>query len=183
MLKTMSEIRKYTNSKIIIISHTNNNKLNELNNLEIIENKYLFYNPLISYYYFYKNNFFNKALIIDDHFNLNLLKDIIENINNLDYLNIIKKNNKNIIDEEYNIFYKFINNSNLNSELKNKIINKYKNKKNKIGCCKLYSICKFNLIKNIQDNLNIFYFLKCLDYNNLNYLENIFGFLLDEKIF
>ena len=60
---------------------------------------------------------------------------------------------------------------------KEDILNYYKNN-NWDGSNRLINIISYDKIKILQENNNIFQFLKNLDYDNSKYFENIFGFLM-----
>ena len=175
-IQLYNKIREYSDCEIIficssVLSYVKFDK--KLVNCKIIKNKFDFDNPLISYYYYYINNFFDKAIIIDDSININIIKQLLSNIRKTNFLNISKKdqiNNSNEIQLLTSLLEK--------SDDKYVILNKYKNKHLWNGSNRLLTIATLKNIKQIQDKFNIFKFNKNVDYQTINIIENIFGFLL-----
>ena len=175
-IQLYNKIREYSDCEIIficssVLSYVKFDK--KLVNCKIIKNKFDFDNPLISYYYYHINNFFDKAIIIDDSININIIKQLRSNIRKTNFLNSSKKdqiNNSNEIQLLTSLLEK--------SDDKYVILNKYKNKHLWNGSNRLLTIATLKNIKQIQDKFNIFKFNKNVDYQTINIIENIFGFLL-----
>lgn len=172
-----NEIRKHTSSEIIFICYENFDNRSDINlvNTKIIINEFDFNNNLISYYYFFVNKYFDKAIIIDDNVSIDIVKKCIDLVQKNDFINISKKNIETDMNESNML--EFLTKNISNSE-KKKLVNLYNQKNLWKGCNRLLSISNYNNIKLIQEKYTIFNYLKNLNYDNFNYLENIFGFLM-----
>ena len=168
-----NEIRKHTLSEIIFITKDfiNDSKEN-LKNTKIITSEFEFENNLISYYYYYVNKFTDKAIIIDNLFDISNISICINMVQKNNYSNINKR--KSTFDvSEINMLKSILS----ENENKNEILEYYKNN-NWDGSNRLINIISYDKIKSVQEDNNIFQFLKNLDYDNSKYFENIFGFLM-----
>ena len=154
-------IRKiYHDVKIIIIDDNSNyNYISniELNNCQIIKSEFIGRGELLPYYYFYKNNFFDKAIIIHDSI---FIKKII-NIENIDNVKFLWHFNSNICDN-------ITRNKMLISQLNNseQLLILYNNKKLWNGCFGVMSVITFNFVEIIANKYNFFNllnFIKCRD--------------------
>ena len=168
-------IREKSENDIIFICKSKNENLlgKNLKNTRIIISEFDFCNNLISYYYFFVNKYFDKAIILDDEFNFNILDKLLLLAQKDDFINISEKEIENNLNETNML--EFIVEENMIND--NDIIKQFHNKNKWKGCNRLLSICNYNTLKIIQENYNLFYYLKNMDYQTLSYFENIFGFL------
>jgi len=167
-------IRKfYPNNKIVIIDDNSDYKLineeEKLINCEIIKSEFPKRGELLPYYYFYKNRFFDKAIIIHDSvFIQKYINFNNDNNNNVKFLWHFR--NRNYDDHE--------NTKILISKLNNKdrLLDIYLNNGNWLGCFGVMSVIKHDFLKQIVDKYSLF---NLIDYilcrNNRCSLERIFA--------
>lgn len=181
IIKLYNEIRKYSNANIIIIDK-NFNKSNDFKNVKIVKNEFLFYNPLLPYYYFINEKYFEKAVIIQDNFNIENVPSIFDNLDNQNIHFLVKEFIDDVSKDEFNVFCNFLNSNNLDINLKNKFLYQYKNEK-KIKVTKLQTICNLEYLSFVNDKINLLnFFNKNLDTKYILYLQNYFGFLFSKLL-
>ena len=166
--------------KIVIIDDNSNknfinNKYQHLNliNCEIIESEFIKRGEILPYYYFYKNKFFEKAIIIHDsvfiqsYIDFNLIEDVQfiwhfeHNWDNekeeIDALKILLSDNNNLFESVESL---------------------YKDKNKWKGCFGSQSVISHNFLKNIAEKYNIFKLLEIIDSREKRMIfERVFGFL------
>jgi hypothetical protein len=177
-------IRKYYNNLIIIIDDNSNEEFinSEINleNYHIIKSEYNGVGEILGYYYYYKYNFFKKAIIIHDSvfinkkINFNLVENIKfiwhfshdwdsenDEINLLN--NILNYNEKNIFDE--------------NNKLNKKLL-KFYYEKSWMGCFGIQSVISYNFLQLIFDKYELYNLIHIIKTrkDRMN-LERIFGLI------
>ena len=162
-------IRKFYSNKIIIIDDSSNKNFVkydfELINCEIINSEYNYRGEILPYYYFYKNHYFDKMVIVQDSVFFN--KYI--NLNNVDEIIFFWHFEHHWDSEnEINKFFSYLNYS---DELKDF----YYEKKNWFGCFGVQSIIEYDFLKKIVEKYNLF--------NLLNYINNRDKRMAFERIF
>lgn len=166
-------IRKiYPEIKLIIIDDNSNyNFINydiDLINVEIIQSEYPGRGELLPYYYFYKNKYAKKAVIIHDS---------IFFMNKIDFANNDKvkflwhhHHNWNNTTGEKNII--------LNLNNSNKLLELYENKQKWVLCFGVMSAINYDFLKNIEEKYNFFNLLNVIKTRQDRMcLERIFGLL------
>lgn len=163
-------IRKFYNEKIIIIDDNSDKKYLTQNvifkNCKIIESKYKQRGEILGYYYLFKYNFFEKAIILHD--SIFIKKKInFENYNNIPLFIF----NNHTWDDDTLIL---------------KIMRKLKNvkldiftKKNWNGCFGIMSVINYNFLKKINETYNFFDVIinNILNRDDRMALERIFGYI------
>ena len=164
------------NYKIVIIDDNSekefinkNNNNSELINCEIIESEFPKRGEILPYYYFYKNKFFEKAIIIHDstfiqqYIDFNLYEDVR-------FIWHFEHNWDNEIREIELLKFLDLSSSSLETLYKDK--NKWK------GCFGCQSIISYGFLQNIAEKYNIFKLLDFIDSREKRmHFERIFGFL------
>jgi len=169
-------IRKYYNNLIIIIDDNSNpefinSKLN-LENSHIIKSEYNGVGEILGYYYYYKYNFFKKAVIIHDSVFINkkINFDLVENIKFIWHFSHewdtesdeIKLLN-NILDE----------NNNLNDKLL-----KFYYEKSWMGCFGIQSVISYTFLQLIFEKYELYNLIHIIkNRNDRMNLERIFGLI------
>jgi len=169
-------IRKYYDNKIIIINDNSNPEFtfeNEYENVIIINSEYPGRGELLPYYYFYKNNFFDKAVIMHDSMFIN--KHIDFNIvNNAFFFNAgtLSENDQNVKNK-----LKVLNQG-------DSLVDYYENNQDKwFLCFGAQSVITYDFLKTITEKYNLF---KLLDYiknreDRMDF-ERIYGLLCNREI-
>jgi dTDP-glucose 4,6-dehydratase len=172
-----TKIRQNCDWEIIIICNSNEkyvqtcNPDNKLINCRIIKSDFNNNNILIPYHYFYYQHFFNKAIIINDKLEPNLINDIINKAKETDFY-IIQEKEHNIDNNihEQNILKKLDKATYLDTLHNNKTLWH--------GSKDMTLILTYDKLKLIQSKYDI---LKYITNNTDSYkdiLENVFCFLL-----
>ena len=171
-------IRKYYNNLIIIIDDNSNSEFinSELNleNCHIIKSEYNGVGEILGYYYYYKYNFFKKAVIIHDSVFINkkINFDLVENIKFIWHFSHewdtesdeIKLLN-NILDE------------NDNNNLKDKLL-KFYYEKSWMGCFGIQSVISYTFLQLIFEKYELYNLIHIIkNRNDRMNLERIFGFI------
>lgn len=166
-------IRKYYKENLIIIIDDNSKQelLSDvkINNTIVIQSEFPGAGELLPYYYFHKNKWFDKAVIIHDSV---FIKQNID-FNSLDDLtlfwNFPSTTSDYINDNEKMISY--LDNS-------DKVLELYRDKNKWFGCFGVMSIISHDFLDKIQNKYNIFKLLEYVKCRQDRYtLERIFGVL------
>jgi hypothetical protein len=165
-------IRKfYPDVKVVIIDDNSNEKyLNDLgvslNNVEIIKSEFPGRGELLPYYYFYKNHFAKKAIIIHDSIfiqekiNFNDIDDVKFLWHHMHYFDNVKEEKEKILSLRYN--YEL-------DEL-------YDNKKDWLLSCGVMSVIDYDFLKKIEEKYNFFNLLNVIKTRSDRMcLERVFG--------
>jgi len=167
--ESYKSIRKFYSNKIIIIDDSSKKEFLkcdfDLVNCEIVNSEYNYRGEILPYFYFFKYNYFNKAVIIQDSVFFNKYMDI-NNIDDIMFLWHFEHHWDN--DNEIIKLFKYLN---LSKDLR-KFFN---NKKEWVGCFGVQSIIEYDFLKQIVDKYNIF--------NLLNYIDNREKRMAFERIF
>lgn len=153
-------IRKYYNNKIIIIDDNSNYDYIkydiELINCDIIKSEYKARGEILGYYYYYKYNFFEKAIILHDSVFIN--KYI-----NFDIENDIKFiwHFTHVWDDDYKELELL--NKIENNIYKKNLIDFYHQKTKWFGCFGLQSVIKYSFLEKIVNKYNIFNLIKYIN--------------------
>lgn len=168
-------IRKYYDNKIIIID--DNSDYNyikndiEITNCDIIQSEFKARGEILGYYYYYKYNFFEKAIILHDSVFINkyINFDIDENIKFIWHFT-------HVWDDDYKEL-ELLNKIDNNIYKKN-LIDFYHQKTKWFGCFGLQSVIKYSFLEKIVDKYNIFNLLKYINNRpkRMN-LERIFALI------
>jgi hypothetical protein len=178
-------IRKYYNNLIIIIDDNSNpefiNSGINLKNCHIIKSEFNGVGEILGYYYYYKYNFFKKAVIIHDSVFINkkINFDLVENIKFIWHFSHEWDTETDEIKLLNNIFNYNLENNDLenNISLKDKLINFYY-EKSWMGCFGIQTVISYNFLQLIFDKYrlyNLIHIIKTRD-NRMN-LERIFGLI------
>ena len=175
-------IRKYYNNLIIIIDDNSNpefiNSELILENCHIIKSEYNGVGEILAYYYYYKYNFFKKAVIIHDSVFINkkINFDLVENIKfiwhfshewdtEIDEIKLLN----NILD--HNILEN--NNNNLNDKLL-----KFYYEKSWMGCFGIQSVISYTFLQLIFEKYELYNLIHIIkNRNDRMNLERIFGLI------
>jgi hypothetical protein len=192
-IECYKSIRKYYNNKIIIIDDNSNYDFIKYDNLhiyncEIVQSEYNTNGEILGYYYFYKNKYFEKAVIIHDsvfiqkYINFNEY-DSIKYLwhfthhwdNDTEELILLEYLKKNLVNELVEFYYNkdkwygiFGSQSVIDYKFLDKIIKKYD----------LFNL--LNIINNREKRMNferIFGLLCCYENSNLVNDPSIFGII------
>jgi len=180
-------IRKYYNNLIIIIDDNSNEEFIKntivLENCNIIKSEYNGVGEILGYYYYYKYNFFNNAVIIHDSVFINkkINFDLNENIKFIWHFS----HEWNTIDQEINLLDKLLNydennlvENNLDqNNLYEKLLNFY-HKKLWNGCFGIQSFISYNFLKVIFEKYKLYNLKNIIkNRNDRMNLERIFGLI------
>ena len=181
---SVSYLRKfYPDKKIIIIDDNSNQDLvksfHEYNNIEIVNSEYPGRGELLPYYYFYKNHYFNNAVIIHD--SVFFHKKIDFNVFNGH--NVIPLWHFNADKEHFQNTLKIVKHLKNRGELYNRLSFKdestmlWKKKHEKwYGCFGVQSYINYDFLHMIQSKYNIFNALNIVKCRmDRCALERIFG--------
>jgi hypothetical protein len=172
----INQIRKFhPNNKIVIIDDNSDKKFlsnQKFENCEIIESEFPGRGELLAYYYFYKNKFFDKAIVIHDSI---FIQSEIKNIpDKVKFLWDFEHYFDNEI-EEINLL-KNLNNS-------EKLIEFYIHKNLWKGCFGVMSIIDYEFLKSIQEKYNFFTLLNDIKTRDSRMnLERVFATICSYEI-
>jgi hypothetical protein len=152
--ESYNKIREfYPNSKIVIIDDNSDYKYideeNKLINCDIIKSAYPKRGELLPYYYYYKNKFFNKAVIIHDSVFIQKRIDFSDN-NDMKFLWCFY--NRMYQGGEYKYGLHLLNK--LNN--KESLIDIYNKNPEWLGCFGAMSVINHDFLKNIVEKYNLF---------------------------
>jgi hypothetical protein len=177
-------IRKYYNNLIIIIDDNSNQEFIKsefkLENSYIVKSEYNGVGEILGYYYYYKYNFFKKAVIIHDSVFINkkINFDLVENIkfiwhfshewdtesDEIKLLNNILNYDKNLENENEN-------------ENNKKLLNFYY-EKSWMGCFGIQSVISYNFLQLIFEKYKLYNLINIIkNRSNRMNLERIFGLI------
>jgi hypothetical protein len=181
-IECISRIRKfYPLSKIVIIDDNSNSLfLNEtgvdLTNCTIIESEFKKRGEILPYYYFYKNKFFEKAIIMHDSVFVQYPIDV-SRINNIRY---IWSFNGEIVENDN--LEKFLI-SKLNKKYVPSLMNIHNNKYLWPGCFGVMSVITYNFVTILNDKYDFFNLLNYVDSRVLRCcLERVFAVVCYHEI-
>jgi hypothetical protein len=173
-IESYKSIRKFYHNKIIIIDDNSNYEYikfdDNLNifNCEFIQSEYLARGEILGYYYFYKNRFFEKAVIIHDSVFINKYIDF----DKYDNIRFIWHFTSPWFDESAE--KKLIESINHTEELQ-----QYYHKRELIhGCFGVQSVISYKFLSHIENKYDLFCLLQLIDSRNerMN-LERIFALI------
>lgn len=192
----IKQIKKHYPEETIIIIDSNpnreflNNKDVNLDNCIVIDSEYDQRGFLLPYYYFYKNEWFDRAIVIHDSVMMNN-KINIENIESVKFLWHFTPDSPYLSD----LIKKILSNLNNSKEL----IETYKDEKKWKGCFGCMSVIDYSFLKYIFEKYNmvtlldnvkcmqdresferIFGVICCYEKNELNLTPSIFGNYTDK---
>ncbi len=165
--------KQYPDVKVIIIDdNSNNTYLNnigiKLENVEIIKSEYPGRGELLPYYYFYKNKFAKKAIIIHDSVFIQEKIDFSK-INDVKFLWHHYHDFDNIQGEKNKI---------LSLNEISKLNNLYDSKKDWLLSCGVMSVINYDFLKKMEETYNFFNLLNVIKTRSDRMcLERIFGLL------
>ena len=167
-------IRKYYNNKIIIIDdNSDKDFLNDgdihLTNCYIENSEFHSRGEILPYYYFYKNHYFEKAIIIQDSVFINKYINFNNKDDSIKFIWHFTHDWDN--EEEDKKYFKYLSNSD--------ILKKFYNTKNMWeGCFGCQSIIKYDFLKKIVEKYNMFELLDYIDNREKRMsFERIFGLI------
>ena len=157
----------YPYRKIVIIDDNSNDEFvksdYDYQNVIIIKSEYPGRGELLPYYYFYKNNFFNNAVIIHDsvffHKKINFEKYVSFPVIRLWHFNADKENLDNSLRISQNLNNSYLIQENLQL---NQINILGFNKDSWYGCFGLQCFINYDFLVSIQLKYNIFNMLNCV---------------------
>lgn len=174
-IECYKSIRKYYNNKIIIIDDNSNYnfiKYDNLNiyNCEIVQSEYTSNGEILAYYYFYKNKYFEKAVIIHDSIFIQKYINFNE-YDNIKYLWHFTHHWDNDTEELVLLEY-------LNKNLVNELIEFYHNKDKWYGIFGTQSVIDYKFLDKIIKKYDLFNLLNIINNREkrMNF-ERIFGLL------
>ena len=170
-------IRKYYNNLIIIIDDNSNEEFIQnnivLENCNIIKSEYNGVGEILGYYYYYKYNFFDKAIIIHDSVFIN--KKINFNLNEKIKFIWHFSHEWDTIDQEINLLDKLL--SYDENNLYENLLNFY-HKKKWMGCFGIQSIISYDFLKVIFEKYKLYNLINIIkNRNDRMNLERIFGLI------
>lgn len=178
-IECYSCIRRIYDNKIVIIDDNSDktflNTPFELINCEIVDSEYPKRGELLPYYYFYKNNYFDYAVIIHDSVFIQKFIDFTLHFNDVMFLWNFEHKWNIPVDELY-VLESMIKNK--NDELYKKLLNFYNKKESWLGCFGVQSLISHEFVSLLNDKYNFFELLNYV--NNRNFrmaLERIFALI------
>jgi hypothetical protein len=159
-IESYKSIRKYYDNKIIIVD--DNSDYNyikcdiEIINCDIIQSEFKARGEILGYYYYYKYNFFEKAVILHDSVFINkyINFDIKEDIKFIWHFT-------HVWDDDYKELELL--NKIENNIYKKNLIDYYHQKSKWFGCFGLQSVIKFDFLEKIVNKYNIFNLVKYIN--------------------
>ena len=175
-------IRKYYNNLIIIIDDNSNPEFinTELNleNSHIIKSEYNGVGEILGYYYYYKYNFFKKAVIIHDSVFINkkINFDLVENIKFIWHFSHEWDTESDEIKLLNNILNYNLENEN-NNNLNDKLL-KFYYEKSWMGCFGIQSVISYTFLQIIFEKYELYNLIHIIkNRNDRMNLERIFGLI------
>ena len=164
----------YPDTKIVIIDDNSDyyyiNKEIKLINTELIQSEYPKCGELLPYYYFYKNKYAKRAIIIHDSVFINKyynFNNITSNVNFLWHCDIHNADNN---DKEIELI-KYLSNN-------DKLLKLYNNKEKWYICFGVMSMINLEFLEKIENKYNFFILLKHIkSRSDRMCLERIFGLI------
>ena len=156
-LESYKNIRKYYNNKIIIIDDNSNyeyikNYDIDIVNCDIIQSEFHGRGEILAYYYYYKYNFFKKAIILHDSVFINKHIDF-DKYGDIKFLWNFKHDWDNT-DSEISL----LNNLSFNEDLKKK----YYDKNSWHGCFGCQSVITYSFLDKLSNKYNMFILLNVI---------------------
>ena len=174
-IECYKSIRQFYNNKIIIIDDNSNYefiKFDELKmfNYEIVQSEYNTSGEILAYYYFYKNKYFEKAIIIHDSVFIQKYIDF-NKFNNIKYIWHFT-HDWDIEEEELDLL------KSLNKNKVNELIEFYYNKDKWYGSFGTQSIIDYTFLEKIVNKYDLFNLIDIInDRKKRMNFERIFGLL------
>lgn len=175
-------IRKYYNNLIIIIDDNSNpdfiNTELNLENSHIIKSEYNGVGEILGYYYYYKYNFFKKAVIIHDSVFINkkINFDLVENIKFIWHFSHEWDTESDEIKLLNNILNYNLENDN-NNNLNDKLL-KFYYEKSWMGCFGIQSVISYTFLQIIFEKYELYNLIHIIkNRNDRMNLERIFGLI------